>query len=105
MVYLSNHAQDNWRDRTPETTSKTIQWGWDHGSPVDHVTSFFENEEGEIADEVRLLHAVTPVGDEYAMILIRQDDTLVTTYDYSGVSDNRVEAYLDEISYRSLVYE
>jgi hypothetical protein len=80
-------------------------WAWEHGTPVDYVTPFFTDEDGNEADEVRLYHGVTETDTEYAMFIIRCDTTLVTTYPYDGVSDPRVEAYLDEMYDATIVYE
>ena len=101
---ISGHAEDRWDERMPSTAAG-IESAWQRGIPVDHVVSYFEDEEGNVADRVRVYRAVTCTGTEYSALLIARDGVLRTAYQYDGVADSRVEAYLNTMYDRTVYYE
>lgn len=104
MTKKSSHARSRWHERAPPL-ARTLSYAWEHATSVRHVVPFFTDKHGNEADDVRLYHAVTEANTEYAMLLIAHDNLLRTTYEYDGLSDSCVEAYIDEIYETTLVYE
>ena len=96
---ISFHARNRWNDRTPNNAI-ALERAVAHSTSVDHVTSAFDD-----ADDVRLYHAITHSGTEYAMLFILKGNTVVTTYPYDGHTDPRVEAYINRIKEKTVYYE
>ena len=101
---ISGHAEDRWTERMP-ASADGIETAWQRGATVDHVVSFFEDEDGNVADRVRLYRAVARDGTAYSAVLIARGGVLRTAYQYDGVADSRVEAYLDTMYDRTVYYE
>lgn len=105
-ISISQHAADRWRERTPhDSTSLTTAWVKAH--PVTHARSYFNAQSDDApCDEIRLYHGVTRgTNTDYVMLLLSRNNCIVTTYEYTGVSDHLVEAYLDELTATTTYYE
>lgn len=100
----SVHLRNRWYDRMPDQ-ARTYSWAWDHGIPLEYVTDYFTDKNGETPDEIRLYHAVTCLGKEYTALLLRCDNTIVTAYRYTGTNDERINAYIETMIDAHTYYE
>lgn len=115
---ITDHACERWGERTPDA-SRSLANAWVHGVDVEHVTTWFEDEDGRLADEVRLYHGRIRAEDcegestgdvsegsvEYSVLLMRRDDVVTTVYPLSFVSDPPIRSYLEVMNDRSVFYE
>lgn len=105
-VTPSKHAADRWRERTPPDSTGLIT-AWQKAHPITHARSYFNaNPDHGTSDEIRVYHGVTSKQNtEYVMLLFRRNSCIVTTYEYTGVHDHLIEAYLDELVETTTYYE
>lgn len=101
---ITRHAERQWDARMPDT-ARSLAHAWGRATELEHVTEHFTDKDGNVPDSVWLYHGVAADGSEYAPLFIVNGGAIVTTYQYDGVSDHRVEAYIDAALDATVFYE